>query len=100
MLNNWIFFYFSEKYIVGHEKKPNWIGRYGGRGSASSSVGTMYLLCKQNPKDPAIAEKGKYLQFNLLENDICYHHKPGDTTLIALLHPSGFIVLPYNLVIK
>ena len=36
----------------------------------------------------------------MLENDICYHHKPGDTTLIALLHPSGFIVLPYNSVIK
>ena len=70
-----------------------------GRGSDSFSVVMMHLPYKQMSKIQIQLTKAKYLQFTFFENDLYYNHKPVNTRAIAMLHPSGFIVLSYNLAI-
>ena len=86
----------KNKRIPGYKKKLRYCGRFAGYGSATSSINSMYQFCRTTKNDNS-KYKGKYYPFSWLEDAIRFYHKPGDTTIIVMLHPSGF-VLPKNIV--
>lgn len=88
----------SGKILPGAEKPMTVRDNYGGSGCTKSSIFAMTSICAANAHDKNPPYYGKYFPFAHLPDDIIFYHRPGNANVIAIMHPTTFVISPFYLV--